>query len=90
MTKTNKKSGLDGTQENQSIISEGVANALQVYFADLDGHDTHGLYDLVLSQVEKPLLVAVMQHTNNNITRAAVMLGINRATLSKKLKKYDL
>lgn len=77
-------------EKKDDTISECVTNALQVYFADLDGHDPHDLYDLILSQMEKPLFVAVLQHTQNNITRAAAMLGMNRATLGKRLKKYDL
>lgn len=90
MAKKMKKEGADVRHEEDGIIFACVENALQKYFVDLDGHDSHGLYDLVLSQVERPLFVAVMQHTNNNLTRAAAMLGINRATLAKRLKKYDL
>jgi Fis family transcriptional regulator, factor for inversion stimulation protein len=44
----------------------------------------------VLSQVEAPLLREVMQHTRNNQTRASNMLGLNRGTLRKKLKQYNL
>ena len=31
-----------------------------------------------------------MQYTRGNQTRAATMLGINRGTLRKKLKKYGM
>jgi len=44
----------------------------------------------VLSEVEAPLLDIIMQHTRGNQTRAANMLGINRGTLRKKLKKYGM
>ena len=56
----------------------------------MDGHDPTDLYELILSQVEKPVFEVVLQQTQGNITRSAEMLGINRATLRKKLKKYAL
>ena len=56
----------------------------------LDGQDPEELYELVLSEVEAPLLEEVMTYTRGNQTRAATMLGINRGTLRKKLKKYGM
>ena len=44
------------------------------------------LYELVLAEVEHPMLDMIMQYTRGNQTRAANMLGINRGTLRKKLK----
>ena len=44
----------------------------------------------VLAEVEHPMLDMVMQYTRGNQTRAANMLGINRGTLRKKLKKYGM
>ncbi|MEE8233990.1 MAG: helix-turn-helix domain-containing protein, partial [Gammaproteobacteria bacterium] len=46
--------------------------------------------ELVLTQIEKPMLEVVLKQTQDNITRSAEILGINRATLRKKLKKYAL
>ncbi|HDL6314499.1 TPA: Fis family transcriptional regulator, partial [Mannheimia haemolytica] len=46
--------------------------------------------ELVLSEIEHPMLDMVMQYTRGNQTRAATMLGINRGTLRKKLKKYGM
>lgn len=48
------------------------------------------VYDLVLSELEAPLLEEVMTYTRGNQTRAAILLGINRGTLRKKLKKYGM
>ncbi len=64
--------------------------ALTRYFDHLDGEATTNLYQLVLQEVETPLLTAVMKHTRNNQSKASAMLGINRGTLRKKLKQYDL
>ncbi len=74
----------------EQSIANCVEGALNLYFKDMDGHDPHDLYELVLAQVEKPMLEVVLGQTQGNITRSAEMLGINRATLRKKLKKYKL
>ncbi|MGB0722021.1 MAG: DNA-binding transcriptional regulator Fis [Gammaproteobacteria bacterium] len=67
-----------------------VAVAMQRYFADLDGATVDQLYQMVLNEVEQPLLAAVMEHTGGNQTRASQLLGLNRGTLRKKLKAHGL
>jgi len=64
--------------------------ALSKYFKDLNGHQPTNLYDFVIGEVEAPLLQSVMEYTEGNQTIAADILGINRATLRKKLKQYRL
>ncbi|MBT8132778.1 MAG: DNA-binding transcriptional regulator Fis [Gammaproteobacteria bacterium] len=64
--------------------------ALGGYFASLNGHKPAELYNLVLREVEEPLLRSVMQYTSGNQSQAASVLGINRGTLRKKLKAYGL
>lgn len=71
-------------------LRECVENALQQYFLHLDGQPANDLYQLVLSEVEAPLLEAVLAYTRNNQSKSAEMLGLNRGTLRKKLKQYDL
>jgi len=71
-------------------LSENVKFSLQEYMHDLDGELPANLYDLVLQQIEKPLLETVMQHVGDNQSKAAQCLGLNRGTLRKKLLAYDL
>lgn len=67
-----------------------VRDSLERYFDDLNGQPPAELYELVVSQVEQPLLEIVMRETRGNISKAAQVLGMNRATLRKKLHKYGL
>ncbi|MEN9726274.1 MAG: hypothetical protein RL434_640 [Pseudomonadota bacterium] len=71
-------------------LSHHVKQALERYFNQLNGHDPGGLYDFVLAEVERPLLEVVMKRTRGNISKAAQYLGLNRATLRKKLERYGL
>jgi len=64
--------------------------ALHRYFKDLNGQKPGGLYQLVLGEVEAPLFRSVMHYAQGNQSTAANVLGINRATLRKKLKHYCL
>ena len=63
---------------------------MRQYLRELDGQMTTDFYDMVLSQIEEPLLEEIMAHTRNNQTKASIMLGLNRGTLRKKLKRYNL
>ncbi|AWK14424.1 DNA-binding transcriptional regulator Fis [Candidatus Fukatsuia symbiotica] len=71
-------------------LRDSVQQSLKNYFSQLDGENVTELYELVLTEVEQPLLDRMMQYTRGNQTRAAGMLGINRGTLRKKLKKYSM
>ena len=71
-------------------LRECVRDALNSYFAHLDGHKAAHLYQLVLAEVEQPLLETVMKYAEGNQTKAAALLGISRSTLRKKLTIYQL
>jgi Fis family transcriptional regulator len=71
-------------------LSAATDEALEGYFKKLNGHKPGDLYQLVLGEVEKPLFRAVLDYTKGNQSEAAQILGINRGTLRKKLRIYDL
>jgi Fis family transcriptional regulator len=72
-------------------LASCARTALEKYFHDLDGEKpASDLYDLVVQEVERPLLEIVMKHVKDNQCKAADMLGINRNTLRKKLKLHGL
>lgn len=67
-----------------------VQESLQNYFVQLDGQDPTNLYNMVLAEMEAPLLKVVMHYTNGNQSKAAKILGISRGTLRKKLAIYPI
>lgn len=75
---------------NRQTLRECVTTSLEDYFNKVDHEHISNLYELVLSEVEAPLLACVMQQTRSNQSKASAMLGLNRGTLRKKLKKYGM
>ncbi|MBR9812614.1 DNA-binding transcriptional regulator Fis [bacterium] len=71
-------------------LHEQVADSLGHYLGQLNGSSPCDLYQMVMDQVEAPLLNAVMEHTGGNQSRASEILGINRGTLRKKLKAHGI
>ncbi|WP_317931326.1 DNA-binding transcriptional regulator Fis [Halioxenophilus sp. WMMB6] len=71
-----------------SSLRDCVKESIENYFKHLDGQQAANVYELVMAEVEAPLLEVVMAYTRHNQTKAAEVLGLNRGTLRKKLKQY--
>lgn len=74
----------------QKTLREYVEFSMESYFEQIGDQKIVDLYELVISEVEAPLMEAVMKYTRNNQTKASTTLGLNRGTLRKKLKKYNM
>ena len=84
-----KKKSFDNYSKNP--LKDEVTKAMRRYFNQLDQKNMPiNVYELVLKEVEPPLLNSVMKFANNNQSKAAKILGINRTTLRTKLKKYNI
>jgi Fis family transcriptional regulator len=71
-------------------IADCVRRSLERYFKDLDGQKPRTIYDMVLKNVERPMLEIVLMQAEGNQTIAAEMLGINRNTLRKKIQSLKI
>ena len=71
-------------------LSAYVKQTVELYLSQLSGHDAVGLHAMVISEVEKPLLEAALEHSGYNQTKAAKALGLSRSTLRKKLDQYGI
>jgi Fis family transcriptional regulator, factor for inversion stimulation protein len=75
---------------SQRKIEECIRASLEGYFKDLGDAEPHGIHDMILTAVEKPMLEVVMKRAEGNQSRAADWLGINRNTLRRKLQEHKL
>ena len=75
---------------SKKYIEECVRTSLETYLRDLRGTEPDGMYNMMVNVVEKPLLEVVMRHAENNQSKAAQWLGLNRNTLRKKLLEHKI
>lgn len=78
------------TVPSPPTLAESVERSVKGYMNAMDDQQVRELYQLVLSEVEAPLLECVLKRTRNNQSQTALVLGLNRGTLRKKLKKYGM
>jgi Fis family transcriptional regulator, factor for inversion stimulation protein len=96
MSATNRKNARALPVRKPAIAADDLPlrnhaeRALSDYFANLNGHRPARLYDLVLREVEEPLFRTVLDYAAGNQSQAAIILGINRGTLRKKLREFGL
>jgi Fis family transcriptional regulator, factor for inversion stimulation protein len=77
-------------EQRGATLRHQVEQVLAEYFAVLDGARPCDLYDVVMREVERPLLDSVMTYVGSNQSRAAEVLGLSRGTLRKKLKDHGI
>lgn len=78
------------TKDRKGPIAACVKSSMEKYFHDLNGEKVSDVYEMVLHEMEKPLLEIVMKHAKSNQCKASDILGINRNTLRKKLTDHNL
>jgi Fis family transcriptional regulator len=83
----NKKKKFNGEGKQ---LGHQVSKSMHKFFMQLDGENPTDIYDMVIKEVELPLLEIVMQQCDNNQSKASKILGINRGTLRTKLKEHNL
>lgn len=86
---TNEELKAQGRQR-EGGLGQAVERAVREFMETLDGEGTTNFYDLVLTEVEEPLLRVVLEYCGGNQSRAAELLGLNRGTLRKKLRQHNL
>ena len=80
----------DQNKEDRKSLKYQVGLALRRYFKELDVNKATNVFEMVMKEVEKPMLEEVMKFCNGNKSQASKILGINRVTLRTKLKQYNI
>ncbi len=79
-----------GTAEVDESLEALIAKKLRNSFAQMDVQELNNLYEMVMHQMERPLIKIILEKTRSNQVRAAEILGINRNTLRKKIQILDI
>jgi len=74
----------------QRDLQDCINDKLEKYFLDLNGEKANGVFKMVTNQAESTTLKFILEKVNHNHSEAARILGINRATLKKKVALYKL
>ena len=71
------------------VLSRQVWKLVEAQLEQTSGHRPV-LYETIIAQAEKPLLLAVLSHCRWNRSHASLTLGINRNTLRKKMRAHGI
>jgi len=79
----------------ETLSGEGLGAAVErhineYFVAHKGAMPAAGLYDRILREIERPLIVATLVATRGNQIKAAYVLGLNRNTLRKKIRELDI
>jgi len=74
--------------QQDAALQDLVYSLVSRFLAENKNKNIQDLYDMILSEVEPPLLQAVMEKRRGNQLQAAKLLGISRGTIRKKLLRY--
>ncbi|WP_353684864.1 helix-turn-helix domain-containing protein [Thermodesulfovibrio sp. 3907-1M] len=81
---------LFGQYDDQLSIKNFLELKIGNLLKDFANIENSNLYETVIQEVEKALFILAINETGGNQVKAAKILGINRNTLNKKLKHYNL
>lgn len=71
-------------------IGKFVESKLKGFMRNIKRFEEFNLHDMVIPEVEKSLIMMVLNETRGNQIKAASLLGINRNTLRSKIRKLGI
>ena len=71
-------------------LRQHVKNTIGRYLEDMGNTAPENLYQMLLAEIEPPLIEEILKCTGGNQSRAANMLGITRNTLRSKMQRYSI
>jgi len=78
------------SHHEEETLAQAVTRTTRQYLHQLGYGKATDLHANLLEQVEPPLLILAMERCNGNQLKVADMLGLNRNTVRKLLRKYDI
>ena len=81
---------MNADSEQTIPLRQHVQDTISRYLKDMGNTVPENLYQILLSEIEPPLIEEILKCTGGNQSRAADMLGITRNTLRTKMQRYSI
>jgi Fis family transcriptional regulator len=81
---------MNADSANAMPLKHHVQITINKYLKDMGNTAPENLYQMLLAEIEPPLIEEVLKHTGGNQSRAACMLGFTRNTLRTKMQRYSI
>ena len=88
--KSAQKKGQKKKANKLPSMAECVVMATEQFLDDMGNTSPDNLHKVIMSEAERALIVTVLEHTDNNQSKAAEILGITRATLRSRMTRYKI
>lgn len=76
--------------DNKVNLQQYTRQTVKNYLRCMEDHQTENLYDFIIDEIEKGIILEVLEYTKGNQTQSSKILGITRTTLRNKVRKHSL
>jgi DNA-binding protein Fis len=71
----------------RTVFDTNIADSLDLLVEYLVENDVRGIHPLIMGEVEKRLIIKVLERSRGNKLQAAKLLGMSRNTFHRKIQK---
>ncbi len=76
-----------GPDKPRTVLDSNIADSIDMLVEYLVDNKIKGIHPLIMGEVEKRLIIKVLERSRGNKLRAAKLLGMSRNTFSRKIQK---
>lgn len=76
-----------GEPKAESLLKGSIGGSLDVLVEYLVDNGVDGIHPLIMGEIEKRLIIKVLERSRGNKLRAAKLLGISRNTFHRKIRQ---
>lgn len=74
-------------EKSKRVLNANIGNSIDTLVEYLVDNDVRGIHPLIMGEVEKRLIIKVLERSRGNKLQAAKLLGMSRNTFHRKMQK---